>query len=243
MPEITFEVCANSLQSALAAQQGGANRIELCAQLEVGGITPSAACIKLSVEQLRIPVFVLIRPGGGDFMYDDYDFCVMKEDIAIAKSLGAAGVVIGMLKPNSAIDVERTAELVMLARPMEVTFHRAFDRTANPFTALEDVIKTGADRLLTSGQKPSAFDGKELLKMLVNQAAARIGILAGAGINPGNVAEIIAYTGVAEVHASCSKKTESNMEFHSQWDTVKPQTVTDVEIVRQITGILKQNIL
>jgi copper homeostasis protein len=239
MQKFVFEVCANSLQSALAAEIGGAGRIELCAQLEAGGITPSAATIALAVKQLSIPVFVLIRPRSGDFVYDAFDFNVMKEDIIIAKESGAAGIVTGILKPNGDIDLERTAELVALARPMQFTFHRAFDRASDPLKALDDIIKSGADRILTSGQERSALSGKTLLKTLVKKAGDRIIILAGAGINPENVVEIVSFTGVSEVHASCSVKLKSNMEYTSVLDAEKSLTVTDVDIVKQIAVLLK----
>lgn len=241
MQKILFEVCANSLQSAIAAQLGGADHIELCSQLDAGGITPSAATIKLAVEQLDIPVYVLIRPRSGDFCYDDHDFELMKEDILFTKSLGAAGVVIGMLLPNGDIDVKRTSELVKLARPLAVTFHRAFDRACDPLSALEDVISTGADRILTSGQAATAIEGKDLLKTLVEKANRRITILAGAGINPVNVSEIINYTKVNEVHASCSVNLQSIMEYNNGMDNNKPITVTDVNIVKQIVTLLKNH--
>jgi copper homeostasis protein len=239
MQKISFEVCANSLQSALAAEQGGADRIELCAQLDAGGITPSAATIKLAVQHLSIQVFVLIRPRSGDFVYDDHDFQLMKEDILIAKDLGASGVVAGMLNPNGEIDIERTTELVKLSRPMQFTFHRAFDRTRDAFIALEDVIKCGANHILTSGQARSAFEGKELLKALAEKAKGRINILAGAGIDPDNVSEIIDFTGVSEVHASCSIKLQSRVDFASALDSAAHLTVTDVETVKQIVALIK----
>jgi copper homeostasis protein len=240
MQKISFEVCANSLQSAIAAQLGGADRIELCAQLDAGGITPSAATIKLAIKHLSIPVFVLIRPRSGDFIYNDHDIRVMKEDIIIAKELGAAGVVIGLLTPKGEIDIERTCELVQLAKPMQFTFHRAFDRARDPLTALEDLIRTGADRILTSGQKRSAWEGRALLKTLVEKASGRITILAGASINPDNVSEIIDFTGVREVHASCSLKLRSKMEYASALDAESPLSVTDVETVKQIVALLKK---
>jgi copper homeostasis protein len=239
MKKIIFEVCANSLQSALAAQQGGADRIELCAQLETGGITPSAALINLAAKLLTIPVFVLIRPRSGDFVYNDTDFNLMKEDIIIAKEFGVSGVVIGILKPDGNIDIERTAELVQMARPMQVTFHRAFDRARDPLTALEDVIKTGADRILTSGQARSALMGKSLLKTLVEKAAGRITILAGAGINPENISEVIKFAGVKEVHASCSFQLKSKMNYTSALDNENNLTITDVRIVKQIVTLIK----
>ena len=239
MSEIVFEVCTNSLQSAIVAQMGGADRIELCTQLEAGGITPSAASIKLAVRELEIPVFVLIRPRGGDFVYDEIDFQLMKEDILIAKDMGAAGVVAGLLMPNGDIDLDRTTELVSLSSPMQFTFHRAFDRARNPYTALEDVIKTGANRILTSGQAISAREGKHFLKALADRASSRITLLAGAGINPDNVREIIDFTGVTEVHASCSMNMPGHMEYNSQLDNYHKLTVTSVEKVKQIAAIIK----
>ena len=146
-----------------------------------------------------------------------------------------------MLLPNGDIDVKRTSELVKLARPLAVTFHRAFDRARDPFTALEDVISTGADRILTSGQAATALAGKELLKTLVEKASERITILAGAGINPVNVSEIINYTKVNEVHASCSINLQSIMEYNNGMDNNKPITVTDANIVKQIVTLLKNH--
>ena len=241
MRKFIFEVCANSLQSAIAAETGGADRIELCAQLDAGGITPSAATLKLAVKKLSIPVFVLIRPRSGDFIYDDTDFAVIKEDILFAKEAGAAGVVIGLLKHNGEVDIERTTELVNLARPMQFTFHRAFDRTPDPLAALEDIIKTGADRILTSGQQKSALTGKELLKTIVEKAGERIIILAGAGINPGNVSEIISFTGANEIHASCSINLDRKTGFVSSLDAENTITLTDDKIVNQIASLLKNH--
>ena len=242
MSNILFEVCANSLQSAVAAEAGGADRIELCAQLEAGGITPSAATIKMTAAQLHIPIYILIRPRSGNFLYDAYDFAVMKEDILMAKSLGASGMVLGLLTADGDVDVERTSALVQLARPMKVTFHRAFDRARNPLTALEDVIKTGADRSLTSGQAASAYLGMDLLKDLMAQAGDRITILAGAGINPKNVLEIIKGTGVTEVHASCSALVPNGMDYISFLDSEKPHSVTDASIVKEIVTRIKSSI-
>ncbi|MEI6123020.1 MAG: copper homeostasis protein CutC [Bacteroidota bacterium] len=239
MNNILFEVCANSLQSAIAAQNGGADRVELCAQLSVGGITPSAATIELAVERLNIPVFVLIRPRGGDFLYDDYDFAVMKTDIKMTKKLGAVGVVFGLLTSDGKIDMARTTELVKIARPMQVTFHRAFDRARSPMLALEEIIKTGADRILTSGQAKSALLGKAILKNLVNKAAGRIIILAGAGIGPENVNKIIKCTGVTEVHASCSVKQKSDMNWHSELDKISQTSVSNEKLINKIVTNIK----
>jgi len=243
MAEIIFEVCANSLQSAIAAQEGGADRIELCADLSSGGLTPSAAEIKLTVQNLKIPVFVLIRPRGGDFLYNKQEFEIMKEDILYAKSCGAAGVVFGILNPVAEIDVDRCTELVNIAKPMQTTFHRAFDRVMNFNTALEDVIKTGAQRILTSGLSEKAADGKEILKKLAALADNRISIMAGGGINPQNITGIILQTGVKEVHASCSVDIQSNMDpgtKRTAFKSVNKNTVTDVEIVKKIVNAIKQ---
>lgn len=239
MQKIIFEVCANSLQSAIAAEQGGADRIELCAQLDAGGVTPSAGSIELAVKKLSIPVFVLIRPRSGDFVYDEADFEVMKKDIEALKNAGAAGVVAGILTPDGDIDVHRTSALVQLAKPMSFTFHRAFDRTRDPIAALEDVISCGADRILTSGLKASALEGKELLKALVEKAKGRIVLLAGAGINPQNVSEIIQFTGVTEVHASCSVRLNTRMNYIPALNSECNLTVTDPEKVKQIVSIIK----
>lgn len=238
-----FEVCANSLRSAIAAQEGGADRIELCADLQLGGLTPSAAEIKLTVQNLTIPVFVLIRPRGGDFLYSKYEFEVMKEDILYAKDCGASGVVLGILNSSAEIDVERCATLVNIAKPMQATFHRAFDRVADINTALENVIKTGAQRILTSGLAEKAADGKEMLKRLVELAGNRISIMAGGGIIPENVAEIILQTGVNEVHASCSVGMQSNMNAHfskAAFTSIHKNTVTNVEVVKQMVAAIKQ---
>lgn len=243
MAEHIFEVCANSFTSAKAAQEGGANRIELCADLQTGGLTPSAAEIKLTIQNLTIPVFVLIRPRGGDFLYSKYEFEVMKEDILYAKDCGAAGVVFGILNPSAKIDVERCAALVNIAKPMHTTFHRAFDRVADYSTALEDVIKTGAQRILTSGLSEIAADGKALLKRLVELAENRISIMAGGGITPESVTEIILQTGVNEVHASCSAVMQSNMNTHfnkTAFTSNNKNTVTDVEVVKKMVAAIKQ---
>jgi copper homeostasis protein len=240
MEKIIFEVCANSFQSAVAAELGGADRIELCTNLEIGGTTPSAGMISLILKKLHLPVYVIIRPRSFDFVYDLFEFAMMKEDIKLAKQCGAAGVVLGILKPHGEIDVKRTSELVKMARPIQVTFHRAFDRACDPLNALEDVIKTGADRVLTSGQATSAFEGKELLKKLVEKAAGRITIIAGAGIHSKNVSEIIDYTGVTEVHASCSRQTKSLMKYNNGLEELVDFKVTDEQLVKRIATLLQK---
>lgn len=210
-----IEVCANSVASALAAQTGGAARVELCSALAEGGITPSAAVIELARERLQIPLHVLIRPRGGDFCYDDTEFNLMKRDIAFSKRAGVDGVVIGILNPNGHVDTTRTSELIAAARPMSVTFHRAFDMTADAFRALDDVLALGAERLLTSGQRGSAVEGKGLIADLVRRAGDRLIVMPGAGINEGNVRELITATRAREYHLSGQKKVASRMVYRN----------------------------
>jgi len=237
MSGLIFEVCANSIRSAIAAQEGGAHRIELCSELHSGGLTPSAATIKLTLQQLKIPVFVLIRPRAGDFLYSELEFEIMKEDIQYSKSCGAFGVVFGILNSDAKIDVERCSELVNIAKPMQSTFHRAFDRVMVFDSALEDIIKTGAHRILTSGLSEKALNGKNTIKTLVEKSNNRIEIMAGGGINPTNVAEIISYTGVKEIHASCSVYLNTKMARMNKFTTSEltyKNTVTDVALVKKM---------
>jgi copper homeostasis protein len=212
---ILIEVCATSVASALAAQTGGAARVELCSALVEGGITPSAAAIELARERLQIGLHVLIRPRAGDFCYDDTELAVMKRDIAFCQRAGADGIVIGGLRPDGSVDVERTRELIAAARPMSVTFHRAFDMIADAFCALDDVLTLGAERLLTSGQRGSAMEGKELIAELVRRAGDRLIVMPGAGVNERNVRELIATTGAREFHLSGQKKVASQMVYRN----------------------------
>ena len=212
---VRIEVCANSVASALAAQAGGAARVELCSALAEGGLTPSAAAIELAREQLRIGLHVLIRPRSGDFCYDDSELAVMKRDIEFCKQAGADGIVIGVLRPDGSVDVERMRELIATARPVSVTFHRAFDMTADAFRALDDVLALGAERLLTSGKHGSAVEGKELIAELVRRAGDRLVVMPGAGVKEGNVRELIATTGAREIHLSGQKKVASRMNYRN----------------------------
>lgn len=210
---VVIEVCIDSVASALAAEQGGATRVELCANLFEGGTTPSAGCIARIRKQLSIPLNVLIRPRGGDFYYSDDEFEVMKYDIQVAKELGVDGVVIGMLQQDGSVDKKRTKELVELAKPMSITFHRAFDMTPDPFLAMEEIIELGIHRILTSGQERTAFEGADLIAQLVEKAAQRIIILPGGGITERNLRKIVANTGVRECHTSGRKSIASTMTY------------------------------
>jgi len=242
-----LEICVDSLVSALAAQNGGADRIELCDNLYEGGTTPSAAIIEIAREILDIEVQVIIRPRGGDFLYSDLEFKTMKRDIEIAKELNANGVVIGILKADGTIDIARCKELVDLARPLNVTFHRAFDMTRNPFNALEDVIQTGADRLLTSGQMNEAPYGAKLIAELVKKAGNQIIIMPGAGINKDNIKDMVNITGASEYHLTGSKYIESKMKYRNPKVFMGgipeipeyERSITDEKIIQTIVSKLK----
>lgn len=207
-----IEVCSFSLNSCLVAQRAGASRIELCGGLAEGGTTPSAGLIQLVRQQLTIPFYVMIRPRGGDFLYSETEFAVMKADIQLAKALGADGLVFGLLNPDGFVDEERTKQLVDLADPLPVTFHRAFDMARDPLEALEAVIRTGAVRILTSGQQQTAEAGLSVLRQLSQTAAGRIEIMAGAGVNARN-AQLFIDAGVDALHLSGSQKEDSGMIF------------------------------
>lgn len=197
-----LEIVAYSYAAALAAQQGGADRIELCENTAEGGTTPSLGTVEATRALPNLKLHVMIRPRGGDFLYSDAEVQIMKRDIALAKAAGADGVVLGLLRPDATIDIIRTRELVQAAAGLSVTFHRAFDWAADPAAALEAVIAAGCHRVLTSGQAPTALAGAELIKRLVQQAGGRCTILAGGGISETNVVELVQRTGVREVHAS-----------------------------------------
>jgi len=210
-----LEVCANSYESAIAAQNGGAKRVEFCDNLAEGGTTPSYAQIALAKKNLSIEVWPIIRPRGGDFLYSDIEFELMKEDIKICKSLHCEGIVTGILKADGAIDKERCAELIELAKPMAVAFHRAFDMSNDMDQALEDLIALRIKRVLTSGGAPSAISGAEKLAQLVKKANGRITIMPGAGINEHNIKALIDQTGARQFHASAKEFVASKMEFRN----------------------------
>jgi copper homeostasis protein len=214
---ITLEVCANSVHSALAAQQGGAIRIELCDNLREGGTTPSYGQIKIVRELLKIQFYVLIRPRNGDFIYSDLEFEVMKLDIETCIEKGCDGIVIGILKADGSVDKERCAQLIKIAKAggLGVTFHRAFDMCRDYFEALEDIIELGCDRILTSGGKSTAMEGASTIARLVSMAKGRIGIMPGSGINEYNIADLVRYSGTTEFHSSARSRIESEMQYRN----------------------------
>jgi len=202
--QAVLEVCVDNIRSATAAKQGGANRLEVCGPLAVGGTTPSAALVEQCVDLGDIDVMVMIRPHCGDFVYDQADVRTMLRDIEIAKSAGANGVVFGALTDDRKIDLDVCRQLTEAAESMQVTFHRAFDVVDDPVKALEQLAELKVDRILTSGQSAKAIDGLPLIKSLIAAAAGRVTILPGSGINSKNVSSIILETGGCEIHASCS---------------------------------------
>lgn len=204
-----LEVCACDVASAKAAAEGGAQRIELCRDLELDGLTPPRAWIEEARRIEGLKLHVLIRPCEGGFVYDEAVFEQMREEIRMCRELGADGVVIGALTPEGDIDVEHLQPLIAEAEGIQVTFHRAFDVCRNPLQALEDIISLGCTRLLTSGQKPMAEQGIPLLRELVKQAQGRIIIMPGAGVNPGNAARILNETGASEIHSS-ARRTDAS---------------------------------
>jgi len=211
---IQLELCVYSIESALEAEAGGANRIELCDNPPQGGTTPSYGSIVGARRALKAKLHVIVRPRGGDFLYSDAEFAVMKDDIDACKQMGVHGVVIGILLPDGNVDKARTRELVERAKPMSVTFHRAFDMTRDPKQALEDIVETGCARVLTSGQQPTAMEGKDLIAKLVQQAGTRIIVMPGVAIRENNIAELMR-TGAKEFHTAASKTLESGMQYRN----------------------------
>ncbi len=235
-----LEIAANSVASALAAQQGGAGRVELCTALELGGLTPSPAQMELAREQLRIPLYVLVRPRAGDFLYSDLECETMLRDIEACAAAGCDGVVLGVLDADGDVDMPRCRSLISAAGNMGVTFHRAFDLTRDPLSSLGDLIELGCERVLTSGGQASAMDGAELIRDLVQLSAGRIIVMPGAGVDAGNIARLRAITGANEFHASAKRQYASNMRWQPPQltDMQAGELRSDVECIRGIGAAL-----
>ena len=241
-----LEICVDNVEPAIDAQNAGADRVELCNNLMEGGTTPGFGMIVSARNNLTIGLNVLIRPRGGDFLYSGVEYDIMRRDIEICGDCGADGVVLGILRADGAIDIERTAKLIELARPMSATFHRAFDMCSDPVRGLEDVIAAGEDRLLTSGQKNKAQEGAELISKLAGQAGERIIIMPGSGINDLNIALIADITGAKEFHLSGRTIIDSEMIFRRQDISMGglpgipefSRKATDSDMIRRIRKIL-----
>lgn len=205
-----LEIGVESAERAAAAERGGADRIELCANLAIGGLTPAAALMRAVQTSVTLPVYAMVRPRGGDFVYSEEEFSRMKREIALVRECGMDGVVLGLLRKDGRIDLDRTGELVELAKPLPVTFHRAFDECRDLEAAVEDAIAAGCARVLTSGGAATALKGQEQLALLVRSAGTRIGILPGGGITARNAAEIARVTGACEFHAALSSAVEAS---------------------------------
>ena len=253
-----LEVIGFNIESCIIAQAAGAHRIELCDNPGEGGTTPSYGFIKAARENLQIELYPIIRPRGGDFLYSDAEFEVMKADVKICKDLGCDGVVIGILNADGTVDKKRCKELVGLAYPMGVTFHRAFDRTRKPLLtspkgrnlhsaelkfyseALEDVIEIGCERILTSGLVPKALDGAETLAALIKQADERIIIMPGSGVRADNIIELAQKTGAVEFHTSARMNIDSKMNYTNEAMMESLKSVSaDVDEIKAIIANLK----
>lgn len=230
-----LEVIGFIIESCILAQAAGAHRIELCDNPGEGGTTPSYGFIKAARENLRIELYPIIRPRGGDFFYSDAEFDVMKVDVKLCKDLGCDGVVIGMLNADGTVDKKRCKELVEIAYPLGVTFHRAFDRVSDAAQALEDVIEIGCERILTSGLVPNALNGAETLAALIKQADERIIIMPGSGIRAGNIIELAQKTGAVEFHTSARMNIDSKMNYTNEGMNESLKSVSaDVDEIKEI---------
>lgn len=244
---IKTEICINSPESAVAAQAGGADRVELCANLLEGGTTPSVGAVHTARSRIDIGLHVIVRPRGGDFLFNEFEVETMLNDIEAIKAAGADGIVIGSLTENGDIDIEQTKQLIDAARPLSITFHRAFDMCRDPFEGLNILIDLGVDRLLTSGQEESVIEGIDLIKDLQERAQGKIIIMPGGGITPRNLKKLVADTGVTEVHFAAMKAVASGMTFRNErvymGGTLRPpeyeSQVADDQLIRSMASQLK----
>lgn len=235
-----LEIAVFNIESALLAATAKADRLELCENPAEGGTTPSYGTLKIVRDKISIPVFPIIRPRGGDFFYTDEEFEVMKKDVLLCKELQFEGIVIGSLTADGNIHKEHTKYLVDAAYPMEVSFHRAFDRAAHPLQALEDIIDCGCSRILTSGQVPDAFNGKGLIKTLIEKAGDRITIMPGSGVRSSNILELAKFTGAIELHSSARKELPSMMRYQQKTMNEELNTVTvDIAEIQKMKAALK----
>lgn len=238
-----LEICVDSVESAVAAESGGAQRVELCSGLMEGGLTPSLGLIRAVRQRINIGLYVMIRPRGGDFVYSEGELSVMRDDIVLAAESGADGVVLGLLTSEGEVDVERTRQLVELARPMEVTFHRAIDMSRDVLRSLEDVIATGADRVLTSGGEQTAVQGSERIRSMVSAARGRIALMVGGGVRSENVGHIAHATGAVEFHSALRSNLPSPVSYQVQQIHLGDMSVDDYArsgVLRDDVRVLRQ---
>jgi copper homeostasis protein len=246
MRKIVFELCTENIEACLAAHAGGADRIELCSALDEGGLTPSHGLIREAVRRSGLPVHVLLRPRSGDFVYTAAELDVMREDLRHVCSLGASGIVLGLMRADGTVELERTRELVEMAHPLEVTFNRAFDHTTSLEQALEDVIATGCRRILTSGGQRNVVQGAESLARLVKQAAGRIDIAVGGGLRLSNAAEVARTTGAQHFHGSVRRRVANPMLYERPGmledgsSLARQQFVVESSDVRQLIENLRK---
>jgi copper homeostasis protein len=238
--KVILEVAVFSIEAAISAINAGADRIEFCENPNEGGTTPSYGSLQTLIKLTKVPIFPIIRPRGGDFLYSHNEFECIKADLKLCKDLGYPGAVVGLLKEDGSIDIARTKILVDLAAPMEITFHRAFDRCNDPIKGLEDIIQTGCKRVLTSGQLPNVVDALPLIKMLNEKAEGRIIILPGSGVRSNNCKQIVQETGVFEIHSSARKTIPSQMEFNapSMNENMISMGVDEMEINRMLAELV-----
>jgi len=237
-----FEICVEGVDGAVAAQRGGGDRVELCASLVEGGITPSLGTVRATLGAVSVPVHAMVRPRGGDFLYSELEFASMLDDVAVLRDAGVAGVVFGCLTAAGRVDEVRTRALTEIARPLSVTFHRAFDMTDDPSAALEALIRCGVDRVLTSGQAPTALAGLATLRRLNEQAAGRIVVLGCGALRPDSIGAVVRETGLTELHFSTQVQVPSLMQYRNTSLTMGGapaereffQIGTDIDLVRAI---------
>lgn len=245
--EYVLEACVDSVESAIAAQQGGAKRVELCGNLIIGGTSPGKALFQAVRKYTDLEIRVLLRPRFGDFCYDEYEFEIMKEDVQMYRELGADGIVTGILLPDGRLDSVRMGELIREAGNADVALHRAFDVCSDPYETLEDAVDLGIRTILTSGQKNSAWEGRELLRELVRRSDGRIEILVGAGVSPETIEKLVLFTGARAYHMSGKVTLESRMQFRrdgvsmgfpgfSEYEIWK----TDADNIRRAVDVLEQ---
>lgn len=245
-----IEVCVEGIDGLLAAQKAGADRVELCASLLEGGLTPSIGVVREALKLSTIPFHVIVRPRGGDFLYSEHEFQSMLRDVEALRDLGVAGVVVGCLTFDGQVGVERTRALVRAAKPLSVTFHRAFDMTRDYRQAIEDLVHCGIDRVLTSGQRRTALEGIDILKDAVTLADGRLTVMVCGGLDPRNISEVLERTGAHEAHFSAGKTVRSGMAFHNPFvgmggtalEREYEITVTDEAAVRATIAAAREHL-